>query len=389
MATIKQYKNAAGKTLYEVFVYAGRDELTNKKKWIHKRGFTAKKQATLAASRLTLDADKHDLTKRKNLHFKEVYEEWYETYIHTVRESTYNYVRNNFDNHILPLFAKKRIGDITTVQLQKAVNQWAKEATRNYARWFRFAARVLRYAKKQGYITSNPADGVVIPKRMPTPGDEPENFWDKQQLAAFFSYINQTTEPEKYTLFRVLAFGGLRRGECLALTWADINFTAGTIRVNKTLTQGEKGRQIVQAPKTRKGRRTVPMDPKSMKWLKHWRIMQMAEYMARGINTHKPDQLVFATRTNRHKYLNQPEKWLKSIETKDSKQDKPLLAHTITIHGFRHSHASACFASGMTIKEVQARLGHENAQTTLNIYTHVTPEQGEKAAEKVAGYLAF
>ncbi|CAI2680574.1 Tyrosine recombinase XerC [Apilactobacillus kunkeei] len=61
----------------------------------------------------------------------------------------------------------------------------------------------------------------------------------------------------------------------------------------------------------------------------------------------------------------------------------------ITVHGFRHSHSSALFAAGATIKEVQERLGHEDAQTTMNIYTHVTSKQNKNAVKKLSSYLNF
>lgn len=294
-----------------------------------------------------------------------------------------------FDNHILPFFGKRYVSEITTAQLQKAVNQWAKEVTHNYKGWFGYVSAVLKYAKEQGYILANPADRVKVPKQQRKAGDEPENFWSREELAAFFSYINPVTEPQKYALFRILAFGGLRRGEVLALTWADVSFTDSSLRVNKTLTQGVKGKQIVQAPKTPKSKRTVSMDDKTMAALKTWRVKQLQMFMALGINANTPEQLMFATRNNTHMFLYQPSKWLKTIEDTDAASEKPKLSHTITTHGFRHSHASACFAAHMTIKEVQERLGHEDAQTTLNVYTHVTKNQGEEAAAKVANYLGF
>ena len=70
------------------------------------------------------------------------------------------------------------------------------------------------------------------------------------------------------------------------------------------------------------------------------------------------------------------------------KQDDIVLPH-ITIHGFRHSHASAMFAAGATIKEVQERLGHEDVETTLNIYTHVTDQQNKEAVQKLVNFLDF
>ncbi|WP_245686894.1 tyrosine-type recombinase/integrase [Tenuibacillus multivorans] len=44
----------------------------------------------------------------------------------------------------------------------------------------------------------------------------------------------------------------------------------------------------------------------------------------------------------------------------------------ISVHGFRHTHASLLFESGAEVYEVQDRLGHEDVQTTFNIYTHVS-----------------
>lgn len=101
-----------------------------------------------------------------------------------------------------------------------------------------------------------------------------------------------------------------------------------------------------------------------------------------GFNTLQKKQLVFANLKNGYKSLNTPARWLKEI-IKDS-QLKP-----ITIHGFRHTSASLLFEAGATIKEVQTRLGHDDAQTTLNIYTHVTQKQDNQAAEKLANLLDF
>lgn len=384
MATVKQYTTSTGKERYEIFVFAGLDDFTGKQIRVHRRGFRSKKTAELAASRLMLEADQNGrkVAGRTPL-FKDFYEDWYQVYANEVRESTLRNTRDIFTNHILPYFGHRRLSDINSNQIQRAVNEWVKIATDNYKKWFRYVARVLALAVKRHLIKRNPADEVSLPRPPEEPGDKLPNFWDRNELATFFSYLDEQKDPERYSIFRVLAFGGLRRGECLALTWGDIDFQANTIRVNKTLTQGMRGHQIVQAPKTRKGRRTVPMDAKTMATLKHWRLEQRKLYLVWGVNTNNPEQLVFATRNNTHKCLNQPGKWLATIEKQHHIQ------HRITLHGFRHSHASALFAAGATIKEVQTRLGHEKAETTMNIYAHVTTQQNEQAVQKLVGYLGF
>ncbi|MBT3029303.1 MAG: tyrosine-type recombinase/integrase [Candidatus Thiodiazotropha sp. (ex Ctena orbiculata)] len=43
-------------------------------------------------------------------------------------------------------------------------------------------------------------------------------------------------------------------------------------------------------------------------------------------------------------------------------------------HLFRHQHASQLLRAGVPIKTVQVRLGHASAQTTLNVYGHLIPD---------------
>lgn len=77
-----------------------------------------------------------------------------------------------------------------------------------------------------------------------------------------------------------------------------------------------------------------------------------------------------------------PRKWLQQI-VKDSD------IRPIRIHGFRHTHASLCFEAGMTLKQVQYRLGHSDLKTTMNIYTHITREAKDDIGEKFANYIDF
>lgn len=384
MATIKKYIDKDGNTRYQFQVYLGLDPQTGKKKTTRRRGFKTKSEATLALSRITLELKtKGSLPVENNILFKNVYQEWYAEYVNTVRESTWARTAGMFKNHILPLFGNKRLRTITISQCQQAVNRWYKEATRNYKRWYNYLVNIFDYGLKHGYIDNNPAKMVTLPKKPDTWGDKPENFWNKQQLQLFFNCIDRKNEPEKYCLFRVLAFAGLRRGECLALTWQDLDIEHNTLRVNKTLTQGKNGRQIIQAPKTKKGRRTIILDSTTVSILKSWHKQQLEYFLFLGLNTLNKNQLIFANSKNNFKSLNTPAKWLHKIIADNDLNPK------ITIHGFRHSHASALFAAGATIKEVQTRLGHEDVATTLNIYTHVTKHQNQEAVDKLTHYLNF
>ncbi|KRK48131.1 bacteriophage integrase [Secundilactobacillus kimchicus JCM 15530] len=383
MASITSYTTGNGDKRYMIQVYQGLDPQTGKPKRMKRRGFKTKKEATLEANRLELAVSNGDLQQENNISFKKVYEQWYQGYINTVRVSTYARTAGMFNNHILPAFGNKRIRTITVAQVQTAVNKWFKFAPNNYKKWYHYTANVFDYAIKQGYMSGvNPTKRITLPKPKKKWNKQPENFWTKEQLTEFFSFIDSEKELEKYSLFRVLAFAGIRRGECLALTWNDISFSKSTMRINKTLTQGVRGETIVQPPKTIAGNREIALDATTLTYLKRWRALQKKHYLMLGYNTLKNGQLVFATSKNTFKSLNTPAKWLNSIIKKHGLKK-------MTVHGFRHTSASLLFMAGATIKEVQTRLGHDDAETTLNVYTHVTKQMDNQTAEKLASYLNF
>ena len=91
-------------------------------------------------------------------------------------------------------------------------------------------------------------------------------------------------------------------------------------------------------------------------------------------------QLIFSNRENKYINSDMIRKAIKAIAKKAG-------IHPITTHGFRHTHATLLFASGMDIKQVQARLGHSNVQTTLNIYTHATQDKQDKIGDEFAKYI--
>ncbi len=91
---------------------------------------------------------------------------------------------------------------------------------------------------------------------------------------------------------------------------------------------------------------------------------------------------LFTNKFNELYYPQAPNDWLYNIL---EKYDLPK----ITLHGFRHTQASLLFESGASIKEVQGRFGHKDVKTTMNIYTHVTPEKVRETGEQFAKYVNF
>jgi integrase len=381
MATFKQYSTKDGTKLWEFRVYAGRNPMTGKKQTVHRRGYDTKKAATLAASRITLETSE---SSRKvapaNLTYRDVFDEWDAGYKNTVRESTY---KKNclFARSSLAAIGDERISRVTTGRIQTLVNLWAQQTDYSYKGRFNVIQRVMRYALRIGYIYNDPTALVVMPRKQDIP-DKTPNFWDKTELMQFFAAIDGSRYPQQLAYFRLLAFTGMRRGEAEALTWGDIDEVNSMISITKTKAVATHG-QVINPTKTKAGTRAISIDPETLAILRYWKAMQAAVFLSKGIRLNGTEQLLFTNQTNQLLVHGVPDTWLRRF-TKLAGMD-----HSITLHGFRHSHASALFAAGVSLKQVQTRLGHQDAQTTLNVYAHVTKDQGEQATEKLAEYLAF
>ena len=66
---------------------------------------------------------------------------------------------------------------------------------------------------------------------------------------------------------------------------------------------------------------------------------------------------------------------------------KSVMDSNNAVNGLRHTHCSILFSMGASIKDVQARLGHTDIQTTMNIYAHVKNEEKKDTADKFAKFM--
>ncbi|MFC7688160.1 site-specific integrase [Ureibacillus sp. GCM10028918] len=207
------------------------------------------------------------------------------------------------------------------------------------------------------------------------------NYYTKEQLIEFLQCLEKEDNIKSYTLFRLLAYSGMRKGEALALTWNDVNFKDNEIRINKALSRGENN-LYVKTTKTKSSIRTIPMDKKTIDILQQWKKLQKQDNLMLGKNALQPKQLVFSNENNDYLQPTKTRKWMRQVQQKYNLEK-------ITTHGLRHTHCSLLFEAGASIKEVQERLGHSDIKTTMNIYTHVTKKAKEATAEKYSIYMDY
>lgn len=381
-SVIKMYTKKNNEKCYMFKVYCGIDPLTGKEIYTTRRGFKTKREANLALAELKLQISKGEFRKQSVETYADIYKLWVVQYEKTVEESTFVKTYGIFKNHILPALGEYKIEKMNVEVCQRHVNEWA-DKLKKFRTVKSYASKVVDFAVKRGYITTNSFKLVEMPKKLKKINiedeEEPENFYTKEQLNEFLNCLEQENNFKAFVLFQLLAYSGMRKGEALALTWRDINFTTNEIRINKAISRGKNNALYVKTTKTGIAR-TIKMDLKTMAILKKWKKQQREDYLALGFNTSQPKQLVFSNENNEFLQPTKPRKWLQLILTKYN------LA-TITTHGFRHTHCSLLFEAGVGIKEVQDRLGHSDVQTTLNIYAHVSEKAKDEAINKLENFM--
>ena len=186
-----------------------------------------------------------------------------------------------------------------------------------------------RFAAERGYI-QEPLKIKLLPHRYKLPS--PLSF---EETKRFLEAAK--TEPFYYALFLCMYHAGLRRNEVLNLTWDDIFFEHGFIRVRKAKMNKE---------------RFVPMSKMLRKALLHLKAKRTDD-----------NPLVFPSPITKGP-LTDIKRAIKRIAQRAGIERK------ITPHQLRHSFATHLLEFGVDLRTIQALLGHEKI-TTTQIYTKV------------------
>ncbi|MEK4267027.1 site-specific integrase [Bacillus sp. FSL W8-0940] len=378
MASFQQYKTKTGyKWLFKIGV--GTDPKTGKRKTTTRRGFKTKKEAAAAAAEFQKEIDNNNLVVRNEITFEDVFKEWWAVHLKTIKDSTQASKVSKFNKHILEKFGKMKIKSITKAYCQKVINRIAEDI--DSVQDIKIQANlVFKYALRMDYITTNPMEYVVIPKNEKeflSSEEDTRNYWEKDEIKLFLEKVREQLPHQDYVMFYILIFTGMRKGELLALEWKDVDLIERTINIKQTLFFKD-GKEIFQTTKKYHSKRVVSIDDHTAQILKKWRTQQKELLLSNGITSEA--KYVLIRDDMRPLRLAYPNDVLNRMIAKNK-------LHRITVHGLRHSHASVLFEAGASLKEVQARLGHKEIQTTMNIYTHVTKTAKEKTAETFKKYM--
>ena len=368
---IKEYIKKNGEKAYMFKLYLGIDQDTKKPIRTTRRGFRTQREARLAIADLELNGLSKPESEPQMIHtYEQIYNLWYEEYKTTVKASTLLKTERVFKNHILPAFGNKPIQDIKPMDAQNQMNIWHKKLVRA-SMVMNYAGLVFDYAIRMQLINMNPTKVIKKPVRKESVREDKDmNFYDKDELKKFMAALENNNNFRAFVYFRLLAFTGMRKGESLALKWSDIDLEKQTLYINKAVSRSATGLYI-QTPKTPSSIRRISIDDKTVSILQEYK-------------KESPDGLVFQSEDGGILSPAKPRKWYLT-----AMKNLPDDFKQISIHGFRHTHASLLFEAGASIKDVQSRLGHSDIQTTMDVYTHVSKTAKEQLANRFNNYVDF
>ena len=265
---IEKYKTASGQVRYKFKIYVGKDEETGNSIQARKQGFKSYEDALKSYFEIQDKIKKGTFTGNENKKhkFNEIYLSWLENYKNTVKISTLSNTKLFFRVHILPELGNLYVENITTFRCQKIVNKWFNELPKTYKVYMNLASNIFEYAVNNDLITKNPMKKVIKPK-LRAEKKPFTNFYSKKELNIFLNKAKEVKGLKVYMFFRLLAYTGIRKGEALALKWADIDLVDRVIKINKTVTTAEHSKLIVGTPKTKASYRTIAIDDETIKYL--------------------------------------------------------------------------------------------------------------------------
>ena len=328
-----------------------------KQKW--KRGFATKKEA-LGFERDFLEQQ----SANPDMTFQNLYEIYMEDMAARLKQSTLLTKKAVLQTHILPFFSSKPINEIKASD----VRRWQAKlmsSPNNYSQTYLKKINtelnsIINYAKRFYDLNTNPCGkaGTIGKAKA-----EEMDYWTYDEYIAFREGVKD--KPLSYICFEVLYWTGMREGELLALSLADIDFDNKTISINRTYLRIE-GKDVFTSPKTRKSKRKIPIPD--------FLCQELSDYIQSRYMLDADERLFPVTKS----YLSH--EMIRGCKNTGIKK--------IRIHDIRQSHASLLINQGCDALMLADRLGHEKVSTTLNTYSHLFPHKQQELVHSLESLQA-
>lgn len=365
---------------WELRVNAGRDPGTGRTQRRSRTFHGTEKQARKALAAFVTEVtaspplgrdDEGDHTVR------ELIEAWIEFVSDRVSPNTLQGYRSKCDYRIVPVWGDVLLRDVKAAGLERWYRRLLHEddlAPSHVRQIHTIIHNAFSRGLRWGWIEVNPASAASPPS---APRQEIRPPDAAHVLAAIAA-----AQPELSMFLRLTAVAGSRRGEVTALRWSDLDLEGGELLLARSAYKHRDSGEIrVKDTKGHSARR-IALDDATVQALRAHRVRaaEIADIVGVELGS---DAYVFSPESDGSEPWD-PYHWTSAWRRL---RDKLKLPPHIRLHDLRHFAATQLLASGVDVRTVAGRLGHANAATTLNIYSHFVPAADRAAATKLGDVL--
>jgi integrase len=403
----------------QVQVYAGRDPLTGRKRWVSRQipGQTkaSYRQAKKVEAELLEQIDRGEQRGSRTRTVGELVERWFtwRQQVKPISPVTVANYRGAIDRYILPALGRAKVREVDAATLDALYAQVRAHGGKCRACWQRIrrsepplrageryrvqpgadeqvhepdcargwplsasAVRevhtVLSGAFKQamawGWAGHNPAK-LATPPSAGKSGVSPPAAGDVARLLA----AAMAEDPELGLFLRLAVVLGARRGELIGLKWRDVDLDGGAVLIVSSVAR-VVGRPLLDKDTKTHAKRRVAIGGETVELLRAHRLRQAEVALACGASL-PPDAYVFSRTADASKPIS-PE-WI-SHRLQDL---AARLGVRCRLHDLRHFMVTQLVAGGVDLRTVSGRAGHADGHMTLGTYAHFQQAQDRHAAE--------
>jgi integrase len=393
-------------------VDAGEDPLTRKRRQVTRSGFRTRDEADEAMTKELAALDAGTWTDDQGMTLGDWLDTWLSEFAERVEgksrsPKTLSVYRSNVRNFWRPKLGHLRLRDLRRAHVAKALQDLGQRQTAgrrpgnsgsyvelrsgstvdSYRRTLRAALSV---ARSRDLITTNPAEGRIdaIPTRADVDDDDDDlGVWEPDETARFLEHI---AGDRLAAFYELAAYAGLRRGELCGLRWSDLDPDGAGARVRQTIVDLSRGQarpgdltcpvcrqehvgRHFKRPKSRKGRRWVPLAEPARQALAAHRAAQESERAEFG-DDYRDHDLVFC--------------YVDGEPLRPDILSREFIRHAaacglppIRLHDMRHGACSLMLSGGVPIEIVQLILGHSSPAVTRRVYAHLMRKASAEQVE--------
>lgn len=271
--------------------------------------------------------------------------------------------------YIRPALGKRQLLELSVPDVQRMIDRLAEQRLSGaYIGHVRATLRAcLAHAMRQELVFRNVA-ALASPPRVRR---EEQRALSNEEIGGLLAALDGERLRPLIVMGVVL---GLRRGELMALRWADCDLDRARLTVRRT---GKRigGRYVEGQPKSERSRRIVALPVAVVTLLRAQRAVVAEEQLRLGPAWHD-EGYVFPGQDGGPVGASTIRK---ALDRALARAGLPY----IRIHDLRHSAATALLVAGGTLHDVQNMLGHTSYALTANLYAHVLDGQRQTTAARI------